>query len=86
MLTGLAEGDVVWTNYRHQNGSQWIRVVVLSAVHPRALEERVVVRPLFEGDVPAKVFSVRREDIQVEEPTFDQLDSTYEGDGEFEFA
>jgi hypothetical protein len=78
------EGDVVWTNYRHTNGSQWIRVVVL-ALFP----DRVIVRPLFPGDVfgiAEKVFSVRREDIQFEEPGFDQLDSTYDGEGDFEFA
>jgi len=83
------EGDVVWTNHRHGNGSQWIRVVVLAAVHRRALEDRVIVRPLFVGDVFGivnKVFSVRREDIQFEEPGFDQLDSTYDGEGDFEFA
>ena len=81
----LNEGDVVWTNYRHGDGGrQWIRVVVLAVV-----EDRVIVKPLFPGDVfgiANKVFSVRREDIQFEEPGFDQLDSTYDGEGDFEFA
>ena len=83
------EGDVVWTAYGHGDGGrQWIRVVVLAAVHHRALEDRVIVKPLFPGDVfgiANKVFSVRREDIQFEEPGFDELNSTYDGE-DMEFA
>jgi hypothetical protein len=83
-VNSLKEDDVVWTNHRHGNGSQWIRVVVLAIVN-----DRIVVKPLFPGDVfgiAEKVFSVHREDIQFEEPGFDQLDSTYDGEGDFEFA
>jgi hypothetical protein len=74
------EGDVVWTNHRHGNGSQWIRVVVLAIVN-----DRIIVKPLFPGDVfgiAEKVFSVRREDIQFDEPSFAEIDATYDGEGE----
>lgn len=77
----LSVDDVAWTKVEDAFGGQWIRVVVLAL--PKG---RVIVRPLFPGDVFGirdKVFVVRREDIQLEEPSFDQVDATYEGGDEF---
>jgi len=75
-------GDVVWSKIRHQGGEQWIRVVV---EYLYTADPVVVVHALFPGDSHLQVWTVRIEDLREEEPTFDEVDATYEG-GDFEFA
>jgi hypothetical protein len=74
--------DVLWTRVSHQGGTQWIRVVVEFVYVTTRMAS---VRPLFPGDATASVWEVSLADLQVDEPSFDQIDATYDG-GEFGFA
>ncbi len=76
----MRTGDVVWTKVNDLNGSQWIRVVVDYVYQP---DDKVVVRPLFPGDARLPVWAARREDLLSEEPSFDEIDATYDDGGEF---
>lgn len=77
-------GQTVWTKERHQ----WIRVVVVFVyeVHAEHHHQQYVVRPLFPGDSIGDKWCAIEEHLQAEEPSFDQIDATYDGDEEMEFA
>lgn len=75
--------DVVWARATHLGGEQWIRVVIEFVYIP---DRTAAVHALFPGDAQARVWSVRVEDLREEEPSFDEIDVTYDGGDEFEFA
>lgn len=72
--------DVVWTKVRHLGGEQWIRVVVEFVYVP---DRTCAVHALFPGDAQERVWSVHSDNLRAEEPTFDEIDATYDGGEEF---
>ena len=75
----MKPGDVVWTQVHDRGSPQWIRVVVQ---HIWPHEDRIAVKPLFPGDAFAQMWCVTEAAVQTEEPSFAQLDSTYDDGSE----